>query len=302
MTFIQPVPTPVTEPTWTMSQLPTQTVTDTAQPTLSPTETFTPQPSETPHPTFTSSPTFTDISQWTLQGPNEVVVPILLYHHIGISPSESPYYVSPSRFEQQMYLLHQWGYQTISVEMMIAAIKRGGLLPQRPIILTFDDGSKSVLSTALPIMQEYNFIGTVYLVNNYVGAANFLTVEDVHELYEAGWEIGSHGITHTDLTLPSVDQEKEIIESRLRLQRQLDLPVLTFAYPYGAYDVDSVEIVRFAGYIGAVGLGASTRQGNKNQLYLYRRDIKGTYDIQTFVSFLPWQEDMSNLPILTLVP
>jgi len=278
--------------------------TDTVQPTLSPTETFTPQPSDTPFPTFTftSTPEFTDISQWTLQGPDEVVVPILLYHHIGISPSGSPYYVSPYTFEQQMYLLHEWGYQTISVELMIAAIKGGGLLPQRPIVLTFDDGSESVLSTALPIMQKYNFTGTVYLVNNYVGAANFLNIEDVQELYEAGWEIGSHSITHTDLTLHAVDQEKEIVESRLRLQRQLDLPVQTFAYPYGAYDVDSVYLARYAGYIGAMGLGPSTRQGNKNIYYLYRRDIKGSYDLQTFASFLPWQNDMNNLPILTLVP
>ncbi|HKI54077.1 MAG TPA: polysaccharide deacetylase family protein, partial [Anaerolineales bacterium] len=214
----------------------------------------------------------------------------------------SPYYVSPYSFEQQMYLLKQWGYQTISVEMMIAAIKGGGLLPPRPVILTFDDGSESVLSTALPIMQKYNFTGVIYLVNNYIGAAGFLNTEDIHELYEAGWEIGSHGITHTDLTLEGVDQEKEIIESRLRLQRQLDVPVLTFAYPYGAYNKDSVELVRYAGYIGAMGLGAGTRQGNKNLYYLYRRDIQGTYDIQKFASFLPWQEDINNLPILTIVP
>jgi peptidoglycan/xylan/chitin deacetylase (PgdA/CDA1 family) len=286
-----------------MSPLPTQVFTDTLQPTLSPTETFIPQPSETPLPTFTSTVDFTDISQWTLQGPNEVNVPILLYHHIGISPSGSLYYVSPYAFEQQMYLLHAWGYQTISVETMIAVIKGGGLLPPRPIILTFDDGSESVYSTALPIMQKYNFTGTIYLVNNYVGAANFLNVEEVRELYEAGWEVGSHSITHTDLTLPSVDQEKEIIESRFRLNRQLDdIPVLTFAYPFGAYNVDSVYFARYAGYIGAVGLGASTRQGNKNLYYLYRRDIKGTYDIQTFASFLPWQNDMENLPIMTIVP
>jgi peptidoglycan/xylan/chitin deacetylase (PgdA/CDA1 family) len=201
-----------------------------------------------------------------------------------------------------MYLLHAWGYQTISVEMMIAAIRGGSLLSPRPIIITFDDGSESVRSTALPIMQKYNFTGTIYLVNNYIGASNFLNVDGVHELYEAGWEVGSHSITHIDLTLPSVDQEKEIVESRLRLQRQLDVPVLTFAYPYGAYNVDSVELARFAGYIGAMGLGASTQQSYKNQYYLYRREIQGTYDIQKFASFLPWQSDLNNMPILTIVP
>ena len=302
MTAIQPIPTPILEPTWTMSPLLIQTVTATAQPTFSPTETLTPLPSETSPPTFTFTTTITPVPQWIFQGPNEVNVPILLYHHIGDSPSNSPYYVSAYEFEQQMYLLHEWGYQTISVELMISAIKGGAMLPQKPIILTFDDGSQSIYSTALPIMQKYDFTGTVYLVNNYLIATNYLNVEEVLDLYAADWEIGSHSVTHTDLTLPSVDQEKEIVESRLRLQRQLDIPILTFAYPYGAYNVDSVYFARYAGYIGAVGLGPSTRQGNKNLYYLYRRDIQGTYDIQTFASFLPWREDINNLPILTIVP
>lgn len=302
MTAFQPIPTPEIEPAWTMSPLPTQTVTATLQPTLFPTETFTPLPSETAPPTFTFTPTITPVPEWILQGPNEVNVPILLYHHIGDSPSDSPYYVSASKFEQQMYLLHQWGYQTISVELLIRAIKEGAMLPQKPIILTFDDGSQSVYSTVLPIMQKYNFTGTVYLVNNYLGVSNYLNIEDVRALFAAGWEIGSHSITHTDLTLKSTDQEKEIIESRLRLQRQLELPILTFAYPYGAYNEDSVYFARYAGYIGAMGLGTSPKQGNKNLYYLYRRDIQGTYDIQTFASLLPWKEDMANLPILTLVP
>ena len=201
-----------------------------------------------------------------------------------------------------MYLLHEWGYQTISVEKMIAAIKGGGLLPQRPIILTFDDGRQSVYSTAWPIMQKYGYTGTIYLVNNYVGAANYMDVEDIRELYAAGWEVGSHSITHTDLTIETTDQEKEIIESRLRFQHQLDIPVLTFAYPYGAYDEDSVYFVQYAGYIGAMGLGPKTTQSNNNLYYLYRRGIEGDHDIRTFASFLPWQEDNNNLPILTIVP
>lgn len=201
-----------------------------------------------------------------------------------------------------MYLLHEWGYQTIRVETIIAAIKGGGLLPQRPIVLTFDDGSESVYTTAWPIMQKYGYTGTIYLVNNYVGAAHYLNVEEIQELHTAGWEVGSHSITHSDLTLETTDQEKEIIESRLRLQRQLDIPVSTFAYPFGAYNEDSVYFAQYAGYIGAVGLGPKTTQGNKNLYYLYRRGIESNYDIRTFASFLPWQEDINNLPILTIVP
>jgi len=231
-----------------------------------------------------------------------VNVPVLLYHHIGISPSNSEYYVSPEVFDQQMALLHKWGYRTISVETMVKAISEGTELPAKPIILTFDDGSESVHSTAMPILQKYNFTGTAYIVYKYIGANQFMDTEEIRDLYTKGWEIGSHSINHLDLTTIPDSQESEIIESRWKLQDRLGIPILTFAYPFGTYDEDSVYFARYAGYIAAVGLGVDTRQGWNNLYYIYRRDIKGSYDLQRFVSFLPWQGDLNDLPTLTVVP
>ncbi len=270
--------------------------------TFHPTDTFTPPPTETLPPTFTFTPTLTPEPQWSFQGPGDVVVPILLYHHIGVSPSNSSYYVLPYEFEQQMYFLHEWGYQTISVELMIKAIKEGAELPTKPIILTFDDGSDSIYTTALPVLQKYNFTGTAYLVYNYIGAPSFVNIEEIQELYAAGWEIGSHGINHIDLTKYPNKQGEEIVESRQKLRNLLDIPILTFAYPYGTYDEDSLHYVYYAGYIGAMGLGVDMHQGKNNQYYLYRREIKGAYDLQTFASFLPWQGDLNSFPLLTVVP
>jgi peptidoglycan/xylan/chitin deacetylase (PgdA/CDA1 family) len=303
LTFILPVPTSTSEPTWTISPLPTPTVTATDQPTISPTETITQPLSETPLPTFTFTPTASPVPQWIFQGPNEIVIPILLYHHIGISPSESPYYVSAYAFEQQMYLLRQWGYQTISVEMLVTAINEGAFLPPKPIILTFDDGSESVFTTALPIMQKYDFTGTAYIVHNYIGLTNdFMEVDQIRVLYGAGWEIASHSISHVDLTKRTDRQRDEIVDSRIKLQRRLGVPILSFAYPFGAYNEDSVHYVHFAGYIGAVGLGNDTRQSGKNLFYLYRKDVNGFQDLKTFASFLPWQKDLNDLPIVTIIP
>ena len=113
-----------------------------------------------------------------------------------------------------MYFLHEQGYQTISVELMIKAIKEGAELPSKPIILTFDDGSESMYTAALPVMEKYDFTGAAYLVYNYIGAPSFVTVEEVKELYAAGWEIGSHSISHIDLTKYPSRQENEIVKSR----------------------------------------------------------------------------------------
>lgn len=290
------------EPTLTASPLPSPTQIATVTPILFPTNTSTLPPSETPLPTLTLTSTPTLEPQWYLQGPGEVIVPILLYHHVAILQNENIYYVLPDAFERQMNLLHEWGYTTISVELMVRAIKEGAELPPKPIILTFDDGSETIYTYALPIMQKYNFTGTVYLVYNYVGARNYLNPDQIRGLYASGWEIGSHSLSHTDLTERSDRQMDEIVESRRKLQSLLGVPVLSFSYPFGAYDENSVYYAYYAGYIAALGLGNESLQGNKNLFYLYRQAVKGSDDLKTFALLLPWRQDLDNLPAITIVP
>jgi peptidoglycan/xylan/chitin deacetylase (PgdA/CDA1 family) len=105
-----------------------------------------------------------------------------------------------------------------------------------------------------------------------------------------------------DLTESPKRQSDEIVESRRRLQSLLGIPILSFAYPFGAYDSDSLYYVRYAGYIAAVGLGNETLQGNRNLFYLYRQAVKGSDDLKSFTFLLPWREDQYDLPALTIVP
>jgi peptidoglycan/xylan/chitin deacetylase (PgdA/CDA1 family) len=201
-----------------------------------------------------------------------------------------------------MNLLYQWGYKTISVELLSRAITQGAELPPKPVILTFDDGSETTYTTALPIMQRYNFTGTSYIVYHYVGIRNHMNIDQIRALYTAGWEIGSHTLSHKDLTTRPDRQEDEIVQSRRQLESLLGIPILSFAYPFGAYDVSSLGYVDFAGYIAAVGLGNDTLQGDKNLFYLYRQAVNGTDDLRTFASRLPWREEVYDLPPVTIVP
>lgn len=201
-----------------------------------------------------------------------------------------------------MYLLHEWGYKTISVELLVNAIKQGAELPPKPIILTFDDGSESIVTNALPIMQNYDFTGTAYIVYNYMGIQNYMNPDQIHELYASGWEIGSHSLSHADLTQRSNRQMDEIVESRRKLQSLLGVPILSFSYPFGAYNEDSVYYAHYAGYIAAMGLGNESLQGSKNLFYLYRQAVKGSDDLRTFALLLPWREGLENLPAITIVP
>lgn len=270
------------------------TITVTVQPILSLTETFTPSPSPSPIPT----------EAWIMQGPGDVTVPIILYHRIDISPTNSRYYVSPEKFEEQMKLLHDWGYRTITTTMLIQAITQGRELPPHPFLLTVDDGNLDNYTTAFPITQKYGFTGVLYLVGNYVGAEEFMNTDQILEMYNAGWEVGSHSMSHLDLT--KLDEEKlrsEIIGSREFLEQKLGIPILTFAYPFGFKNESALDYVKFAGYIGAMGAsGYTPAQGMWNLYYLQRVDIKGSEDAKTFTRFLPWQGDPAFLPTDTPTP
>lgn len=278
-------------PTRTKTPLPPP-VTVTAQPTFTPTETSIPSP--TPIPT----------EAWITQGPGDVTVPILLYHRIDTSPINSRYYVPPEKFEAQMKLLHDWGYTSITTEMLIEAITKGTELPPRPFLLTIDDGNLDNYTNAFPIMQKYGFTGTLYLVGNYVGAENYMSVEQVLEMHNAGWEVGSHSLNHLDLTKVSADTARaEVIRSKKVLEEMLGIPVLTFAYPFGAYNAAAMDYVKTAGYSGAMGAsGYTPSQGLWNLYYLQRVEIKGSEDAKTFVRFLPWQGDPAYLPTDTPTP
>ena len=129
-----------------------------------------------------------------------------------------------------------------------------------------------------------------------------MNVDQIRALYAAGWEIGSHSTSHVDLTVRTDRQMDEIVESRRKLQALLNVPILTFAYPFGAYDSDSVHYAHYAGYIAAMGLGNETLQGNKNLFYLYRMTVDSNQSLESYALLLPWRGDLTNLPVLTLVP
>ncbi len=253
--------------------IPTATITATPLP---PTATATVTQTSTITPTFTASPIPT--ATWVHQGPENVFVPIILYHRIDISPINSQYYVPPAKFEEEMKLLHDWGYQTISTELLIKAITEGADLPPRPLLITFDDGHLNNYTTAFPIMQKYGFTGVLYIVANYMGVDQYMTADQIKEMAAAGWEVGSHSISHADLTaLDPYRQRYEVVESRTILEEALGVPVRTIAYPFGISSPGVIDYAHFAGYIGGMSLGYTYDQGVGNLFTMQRRDIKGTY-------------------------
>ena len=276
---------------------PSNTVTPTA--TLSPTST--PQPSDTlapsDVPTATVSPTTpppTVTPTWILNDPGRVVAPILLYHHVASDGGDSRYYVDTENFRQQMKALRRWGYTSITPSYLAQVLIHGGELPARPVIITFDDGNLDVYTNAFPIMRKMGFVGTVYIVAERLGEYNLVNAEQLAEMAAAGWEVGSHTMSHADLTYNHWQLSYELQQSRTLLEDTLGVPVLTLAYPYGLSDDYIVEWAKEYGYTAGMGLGTFNEHTLDTLFFLNRREVYFEYDINAFSALLPWTEPLTT--------
>lgn len=268
------------------TETPIPTITPAATATLVPSATVTETP--IPLPTVTALPTPTPTQVLTVKGPGSITCPILLYHHIQVPDVPNEYFVAPKDFRAQMQALKDWGYTPIPISLLVKAINFGAPLPDRPVVITFDDGDITVYTTAFPIMKEFGFVGVNYIVADRLAVDGYMNTAQIKETIAAGWEVGSHSMTHTDLTTsPNLDWE--ISQSKADLESALGVKVRTFAYPFGLGD-KSKTIINKVGqyYSAAVGLGAAVDQAPGNLYYLWRRPVKYGWDAATLGSYLPW--------------
>lgn len=180
---------------------------------------------------------------------------ILMYHEIGDGPNGL--YVSVKNFEQQMKYLHDNGYCGITLNEGKALLDGRGTLPAgKPVVLTFDDAYSSFMTYAYPVLSQYGFRATVFVITDRTGNSsypNHLTWEQIGELAAYGMEIGSHTKSHPSLpTLSPAGLDEEIRGSKTILEEHLAQPVYSFCYPAGEYNPAVVDAVARAGYQQAV--------------------------------------------------
>jgi peptidoglycan/xylan/chitin deacetylase (PgdA/CDA1 family) len=224
--------------------------------------------------------------QWLYRSPGELEVPILLYHHVAVTDVPLRYTVSPENFETQISSLYDWGYTAIPLSLLVDAMLNGAELPPRPVVITFDDGYRDIYQNALPVMQRYGYVGTLYIIVDQIGVGGYLNARQIAELLEQGWELGSHSQTHANLRKSAASLEKEVTGSRQVLEALFDTPVLSFSFPYGSATQAIIQVVKESGYQSAVGIGGSITHRVKNVYYLSRNEVQGTFDLVTFAGLL----------------
>lgn len=187
--------------------------------------------------------------------PNRRPVPVLMYHVIADPPASAPFpdlYVRRTELREQVRWLATAGYEAVTLGRVFDAWHGRATLPRRPIVLSFDDGYRSHVSAALPILAAQRWPGVLNLDVSNLAPPWGVGLTGVRKLIAAGWAIDAHSLTHADLALASgAALTREISGSRREILRLFGILPRFFCYPAGRYDAEAVSAVKAAGYEGA---------------------------------------------------
>ena len=172
-------------------------------------------------------------------------------------------YVSPAKFERQLWTMRRLGLRGVSISEGLRRLDEGS--SRRYVALTFDDGYADTLTAAAPLLKQYGFGATCYVVSSAVGTYNrwdeellqerktLMRREQIEQWLSVGLEVGSHTCSHPRLHEVSREEAlREIADSRAALRDLFGASAAHFAYPFGQFTDDVSQLVRSAGYLSAV--------------------------------------------------
>lgn len=226
--------------------------------------------------------------------PNEKTtkIPIIMYHYVEYVKDAGDLIrkrldIVPSQFEAQLVELRKAHYETYFVKDAPDILNGTVHYSTQSAILSFDDGYEDFYTDVFPLLKKYHMRATLYVIYDYIGRNGFLNEKQIQELIDSDLvEIGSHTLDHIYLKVAPKDYaDKQIIESKNKLEERFGIKVKTFAYPYGAFNNDNIESVKKAGYTAAVSVISGEIQSKDNIFYM-SRIRPGLFTPQTMIQFI----------------
>ncbi|WP_246320961.1 polysaccharide deacetylase family protein [Paenibacillus germinis] len=215
-----------------------------------------------------------------------IAVPVLNYHSIGVEPGNT-YVLHPDMFARQMDYLAAHHYTPLTLGDFARIIEKKQPSPERPVLLTFDDGYANNAEVAMPILQRHGFPATLFLSPGFIGQPGYLSWPQVQELSAAGWDIAPHSMTHPHLPQLSIEQQREeITESRRRIEHALGKSADVFAYPFGEYNEDTLKILKEEAFRYAFTTKEGYATPNQSPYELSRIVVRSEDDFATWVQKL----------------
>lgn len=218
-------------------------------------------------------------------------IPILMYHSINYEKNNI-LRVPKDKFAAEMKWLNNNGYRTLSLDELYNAVSNNIQVPEKSVVLTFDDGYKDNYESAFPVIKKYKFKATVFMITNEINDSKngYLTEEQIKEMDKNGMKVECHTLSHPDLNdLTYAQQLKELRDSKTKLEGILGHSVDFLAYPSGKYNDDTIKAAKEAGYKMCFkmkgGIGSLSDNSYKFPRFFvgedlddFRSRVKGTAD------------------------
>ncbi|MCB0994830.1 MAG: polysaccharide deacetylase family protein [Acidimicrobiales bacterium] len=229
-------------------------------------------------------------------------VPILCYHAVRETPLPGldPFSLTPAGFEAHLDLLVERGWRTQRVTDFVRDHVRGSApIPERTILITFDDGYADFVEVAVPMLVERGLDATLFVTTSTVGTTpRFLDPVPSDGTIMASWEqlrtidaatieLGAHGHVHADLdVLTPAEAAADIQRSRALLEEGLDRPVTSFAYPRGYHGGSVRRLVDEAGFVAGCAVRNLVSHAGDDPLALARILVRNDHDTTWLASLL----------------
>ena len=184
--------------------------------------------------------------------------------------------VSPTDFEQMLQYLRDNGYRSVTTRELWWSLDQTAGLPQKPVMLTFDDGHDDAYSVVLPLLQKYGFTGVFFVTVNLVDRPGYLARDQVKALADAGMDVESHAMDHVSMMARTLaDQQYQMCRARDFLSAWTGTDVRHFAYPSGDYNEASFTALQRCGYLSAYKKAGGSIQSTNGWYVLQRARVRG---------------------------
>lgn len=236
--------------------------------------------------------------------PKRCGIPVLMYHKVE-HESHDALTVSKANFKAQMTWLKSEGYQSISLQAFLdfieGKIKRENL-PPKPVLITFDDGYRSTLKEAAPVLEQYQFLATLFATSAFIQEAAqgtgsiYLSPDELREWKLAGHDVALHSHQHIHYKNASLLEILTDVKKNQDYFKTINVPAhAVLAYPYGGRPKDSEIRLKLKKSLKEQGILAAFRIGNRvatwsflenSKLDLYelpRIDIRGEDTLGSFI-------------------
>lgn len=222
------------------------------------------------------------------------IVPVLCYHHFA-EQCDSLLCTPTSVFEQHMKVLRDEGYSVINTEELSDFLAFRGAIPKKAVLINLDDGYRSTYDIAYPILKKNGFTATLFIYTSFIGASkNALTWDQLKAMKKDGFEVGSHSVTHADLSKKRAGEtekeylarvKRELILSKQILDDELNQDTRYIAFPYGEFNPAVLKLCEETGY----RVGFSVKAGGNpffSEPLTLKRDQVLKKDMESFLGKL----------------